>query len=169
VKNEAWRKHPDFPNYSVSNMGKVKSLFMDRLLKPAIATRGGYERLCLADKDGKRRNISVHTLVLEAFVCARPKGHQCAHLNGKGNDNRLVNLKWCTPEENASHKILHGTHQEAEAHPKSKLTNAQVEAIRRDYRIVHRTKSNCKELARKYGVDRTTIARVVYRRAWESV
>jgi hypothetical protein len=38
-------------------------------------------------------------------------GHQAAHGDGAGLNNRLANLRWATRRENEADKIKHGTHQ----------------------------------------------------------
>ena len=45
-------------------------------------------------------NILVHIAVLSAWVCPRPEGYQCDHINGNPQDNRLENLEWVTRAEN---------------------------------------------------------------------
>ena len=59
--------------------------------------------------DYKLHRALVHRLVLEAFVGPCPAEHECAHLNGARDDNRLLNLSWVTRAENAHHKRVHGT------------------------------------------------------------
>ena len=56
-----------------------------------------------------RTRLLVHILVLEAFRGPRPPGTQTRHLNGISNDNRLVNLAWGTPKENAADCLRQGT------------------------------------------------------------
>jgi hypothetical protein len=52
----------------------------------------------------------VHQLILWAFVGPCPDGMtDCRHLNGIPSDNRIVNLKWGTRQENIHDAIRHGT------------------------------------------------------------
>ena len=45
-------------------------------------------------------DILVSHAVLSAWVCPRPEGMECDHINGNHLDNRLENLEWVTPAEN---------------------------------------------------------------------
>jgi hypothetical protein len=60
-------------------------------------------------RDGKMRHTSVHTIVLEAFVGPRPDGLVARHGPLKYEDgtpdNRLSNLEWGTPSENAMDRL----------------------------------------------------------------
>ena len=87
--------------YEVSNTGDVRRGV--RVLKQQT-THDGYHRLTLSKKN-VRKNVTVHRLVLEAFRGPCPEGMQCAHKNGKRDDNRLVNLRWATPESNQKDRI----------------------------------------------------------------
>lgn len=60
-------------------------------------------------KDGARKNRMAHVLVLEAFVGPRPEGMETRHLDGNPKNNRLENICWGTPVENAADKKRHGT------------------------------------------------------------
>lgn len=68
----------------------------------------GYQGVNLL-KEGKQKRHLIHRLVLEAFVGPCPEGMECRHLNGDPTDNRLENLCWGTPRENADDRIRHGT------------------------------------------------------------
>lgn len=118
---EEWRPVVGYEEkYEVSNQGAVRSLdrviggphghrkWKGRKLKPHPAKAGGYDMVSLRD-GGRDRYVSVHTIVLEAFVGPRPEGKLCRHLNGDPTDNRLENLRWGTQKENAQDSILHGT------------------------------------------------------------
>ena len=51
-------------------------------------------------------DIKLHAAVLEAWGFPRPPGYQCDHINGDHFDNRLENLEWVTPQENARRRWL---------------------------------------------------------------
>jgi hypothetical protein len=57
---------------------------------------------------GFNKKRAVHTLVLEAFVCPRPKGMQCRHLDDNKKNPRLENLCWGTPKENLADQYRNG-------------------------------------------------------------
>jgi hypothetical protein len=91
---EVWARHPDYPLYEVSNWGRVYSHKRGKLLKPWA---NGKEYLFLGISG---RNRPVHQLVLEAFVGPRPSGMEGCHFDGHSRNNRLMNLRWDTPEAN---------------------------------------------------------------------
>lgn len=96
--------------YLVDAFGNVfsRGRLFDRMLVPQVVINTGYEQVKLYE-DGTHRFRRVHHLVLEAFVGPRPAGMETRHLNGVRADNRLENLAWGTPTENAADKIRHGT------------------------------------------------------------
>ena len=113
--SEIWKPVLDYEGiYEVSNMGNVRSitrryipigkhnsrLHKGRQHKPAY--RDGYLRVALTDVHGKRKNQSVHRLVMLTFF-GRPKGDRniVDHINEKRDDNRLINLRWVTLSENS--------------------------------------------------------------------
>lgn len=124
---EAWKPVPGYEGvYEVSSHGNVRVLArLDArgwrrkagALRPWERSKGHYfcVTLCLNATESKRY---VHELVLEAFDKPRPAPHyQVRHLDGNPHNNRLRNLAWGTPAENAQDKIRHGTsrHQLAPA------------------------------------------------------
>jgi hypothetical protein len=109
IAAEEWRDIPGFEGrYRVSNLGRV---LMTGRVAPAYGhlTPDGYLDLTLVRADGGRSTLPAHRAVLRAFVGPCPAGKQTGHLNGVRTDNRLVNLAYVTPRENAQHKELHGT------------------------------------------------------------
>ena len=54
-----------------------------------------------------RYKMNVHRIILETFSGPRPDGYECRHLNGDSFDNRLENLKWGKPQENADDRVKH--------------------------------------------------------------
>ncbi len=68
----------------------------------------GYQRVSIRPQHGpKRLWPRVHTLVLEAFVGRRPKGHVVCHFpDPDPHNNRLENLQWGTHAENLAHQKI---------------------------------------------------------------
>lgn len=95
--------------YSVSNLGRVKSLkrllndgrlWKERILKPE--TNHGYLRVRLCDNNGKKHK-RVHILVAEAFI---PNPNDYPYVNHKDenkSNNRVDNLEWCTAKYNSNY------------------------------------------------------------------
>ena len=165
------RSLPGFPGYFVTDNGCVLSIRARgwpqtvTLLKRR-ASRDGYLLVNLVARR-KRRAYLVHRLVLEAFVGPCPDGMQCRHLNSNPSDNRLANLCWGTPSENAKDAIRNGTHVSVkwhgQAHPMAKLTRAQVLKIEHLYRTGSYKQI---DLAEKFDVSATAIGAIVHRKTW---
>ena len=118
---EVWKFIPDYPNYEVSNYGRVRSWTGNKKGK-LLATRKdkcGYVTLGLSNKDGRK-----------TFVGERPKGLQIRHLDGNPGNNYLSNLAYGTPKENGQDAVKHGTSLRGERNRKSKLISADIYLIR---------------------------------------
>jgi len=96
--NETWKRSPDFPDYEVSDAGRIKNRRAGLILKHQIQNSGYY--LVHIRKNHRRRAITIHRLVLMTFIGHPQEGMQCDHINGNKLDNRLVNLHWVTGEDN---------------------------------------------------------------------
>lgn len=91
---EIWRTIPDFPGYSVSNMGRVRNDDTGRLM---ALSRNQYGILYVGLVQGREQyKRSVAVLVAELFL---PTWESDAfdtpiHLNGDRTDCRVENLMW---------------------------------------------------------------------------
>lgn len=135
LPGETWKSVLDpTGRYEVSDFGRVRSLpnrtyAFTRILCPKIVRKRGYHHYNLVRPDGTKRNVMGATLVLESFVGPRPGPKiEVRHLNGNGNDNRLVNLAWGTHMENMEDLRKHGS-LKGEKSPGAVLTSEQVLAI----------------------------------------
>jgi hypothetical protein len=182
---EEWRVIADFPDYAVSNHGRVKRIAPDArghtvtgaCLKPAISRGRVYCHVSLCE-DGKKKSVRVNRLVCEAFHGSAPSPrHHAAHNDGDASNNHAENLRWALPTENEADKILHGTaavgerhwsklnpqrRPRGERHGRTKLTEGDVRAIRKDTR-------SQREIARAYGVNQATIGRIRNGSVWGHV
>jgi hypothetical protein len=168
---ERWLPIPGFEGrYEVSDQGRGRTLQRKgRALNPPQHIRDhtagkGYRVFQLFD--GERfRPMYVHRAVLLAFRGEPGCGMQGAHLDGTRDNNRLENLIWATVSENHSHKRLHGTSLHGERAPNHRLSEAQVQAARAEYRPGSRHASS-HALALKYGITQGHMSDVLRGRRW---
>jgi len=145
-KNEIWQQVFGYEGlYDVSDQGRIRTYYnsggkgkrqVKRTPQAVLAfspDRDGYleGHLIKNEQSVNKVKVRLHRLVLKTFIGTCPRGLEACHLNGKRNDNRLVNLAWVTHKENCSHKILHGTQQRGSTHPNAILTEKQVIRIKK--------------------------------------
>lgn len=104
---EQWRPIDGFPNYQVSNKGKVMNLKTGRVIKPGI-NGNGYENVALC-KNGKQKNYTVHRLVAQAFIPNTDNLPQVNHIDECKTNNDVTNLEWVSESQN----IRHSAHQKS--------------------------------------------------------
>lgn len=159
-----YRAIAGYPDYRVGDDGSVWSCKSGewKRLKPGY--RRDYLKVELCGC-GSIKSHNVHKLVLEAFVGPRPEGCYGCHNNGDAGDCSLGNLRWGSPSSNELDKLAHGTHLEADSHPRAKLTSSVVREIR-----VRQVAGEAKKaLAREFGVSPRAIDHVLSGRNWKSV
>lgn len=89
-----------------------------------------------------------------------PNGMVLRHLCNNTCCINPTHLKPGTQKENEHDKKLNGTWQTGENNPFHKLSDEQVEIIRREYHPGVAGKPSTIVLARKYGVNKSTIQRI---------
>lgn len=103
---EIWKEIEGYPNYQVSNTGKVKSLNYHRTKKEKILnlckdTRG-YFIVCIF-KEGKPKTMKVHRLVGQAFLPNPQNLPQINHKDECKTNNNVNNLEWCDNRYNSNY------------------------------------------------------------------
>jgi hypothetical protein len=110
MSEEIWRSIPGDSRREVSTEGRIR-MWLRRpgrwKLLALRARHNGYSVYRARTAAGYRPQ-PVHHAVLRAFRGECPAGRECRHLNGDRTDNRLVNLAWGTPAENARDTVLLG-------------------------------------------------------------
>lgn len=103
---EVWVVLEDWPDYQISNYGRVYSNRRNRILKTNLG-RDGYYRVNLSNVDGWK-NISIHRLVALMFVSGYFDGAIVNHIDGDKTNNVVTNLEWVTHKENVNHAYSMG-------------------------------------------------------------
>lgn len=173
-----YRPIPGYPGNIAGSDGTIWSVRIRKLTPAPTGHYGRHLNCAVHTKEGKRRTIVVHQLVLMAFSGVRPKGKIACHKNDIGWDNRPENLYWGTYQDNyedqkrnGKMKLKPGSHPHnyrcGEQHGNAKLTEANVRFI---LKAAASTRWGAKaELAVRFGVTKALISAIVKRRAWRHV
>ena len=103
---EIWETIDEFPNYKISNKGRVMNSTNYKLIRPFDDGRG-YNVVHLY-KDKIRYTKKIHRLVADAFVEGKEEGYDVNHIDGNKKNNFAYNLEWCTRSENIKHAYCIG-------------------------------------------------------------
>ena len=96
---EEWRAVPGYEGlYMVSNIGNVKSLIKNKIIKYFINKKG--YRLVSLSKNGIIKKFSVHRLVAQAFIPNPDNLPQVNHKDEDKTNNNVDNLEWCDAKYN---------------------------------------------------------------------
>lgn len=95
---EVWLDIESYPGYAVSNLGQIRNLRRNRIVK-ASPNKHGY--MCVnLERDGKRRYIPVFRLVALAFcIDDYFDGAEATPRDGDRSNLRADNVKWVTNYE----------------------------------------------------------------------
>lgn len=177
LPNEEWRYVANTNNrYLVSNMGRLlttgyKNSKRCSIMKPAKDANGYYRTMMLLN--GKLKTVKLHRVVAEAWIENPLNKLQVNHINFERDDNRVSNLEWATPSENALHSYNNGRIKKpictnfvkGSKIGTAKLNEEQVKEIRQKFKPRIYTREM---LAKEYGVSHHTIKDVILRR-WKHV
>jgi hypothetical protein len=99
MTDEAWTFIEDYPNYMISNKGRVLNIKRGRVMS---CWGGRYLQVTLY-KNGNKAAPLVHILVAKAFV-PNPCGYEeVNHIDEVKTNNCHTNLEWCTAQYNSEY------------------------------------------------------------------
>lgn len=186
AETREWRTLREFPDYEISNDGRLRRATAGSNTKVGAHIRvgmsksqGAYPKYGLTDRrTGKRIFRNAHQLVASEFLGEAPAGKTKVLHN---DDNRLncvdTNLKWGDSQDNtadakrnnryptgADHPsaIKPWTRPRGERHSRAKLTEADIQAILLDARPQQ-------DIASAFGVDGALIGRIRQGKVWKHI
>lgn len=156
---------PGFPGVTALANGRIQGV-SGKILR-GRPDRDGYLYVAV-QRDGRPRKqdrTAVHTLVCLAFHGPKPTtAHQVAHRNGVPDDNRPENLRWATSAENHADRKGHGTDPVGERNGRAKLSRDKIAEARQ----LIGSGVERQEIARRFGVHRSTLRRALVGESWRA-
>ena len=164
-EGEHWVKVDEYPEYLVSNTGKIKNKF-GKLLKGAI-NKKGYATIGLTNKNNERIFTRVHRIVAMGFIPNPNNYPDVNHIDGNKLNNKASNLEWCTKKQNIEHarKIGLSPLRYGTSNPYSVLNKQQVKYILTHYKPKDK-KFGARALARNFGVHHKTVLDVINKKRY---
>lgn len=116
IDGEYWQEIKDEKYFQIfaSNMGRIAIQYAvnknPNILNFKIgfgkSKPGNYKYVTIKKKDGIKKKIAVHRLIMWAF-CGKDDRF-VNHIDGNKRNNRLQNLEYTTPAENSQHAVESG-------------------------------------------------------------
>lgn len=136
---EIWLPYPEIPEYyKVSNLGRVKSMRKDIIMKHYMI-KSGYLCIDLTVNKIKYKKL-VHRLVAETFIPNKSNKPEVHHKDEKKTNNKVSNLCWCTSKENKYYSIQSGTYDKIK-HTKNSLGKKHLPNPSSKYHNVFKVKN----------------------------
>lgn len=171
LPHEEWRDVVGYEGlYQVSNYGRVKSFYYCReMIRKIRRDEKGYATIDLV-KNRRQKSLSVHIIVAKAFIENPKNKREVNHRIADKENNCVFNLEWATRLENMQHASKSGLlkPKSGKINSKAKFTSNQVRYIRSNY-IPRHFKFGAKALARKFGVAKSTVLRIIHFEVYKNV
>lgn len=182
---EIWKPIKEFPNYEISNHGRIKSLAKsyqrfnqnrcqiinqkERILNPykRKSSKGNYYYFVISLRANNQTfTLKVHRLMLQTFIGECPIGMEGCHNDGNSLNNHISNLRWDTPKNNALDKKNHGTQTRKKSFGEQ---NNAHKINKNDVIYIRSSKQSNIDLAFKFNIRKETISRIKNGKSWPHI
>lgn len=141
-----------YPNYEVSNLGRVRNKNKGNILK-WIDNGKGYQSVKIYNSSRPQgRRCLVHRLVLSTFNRIDIE-MDVNHIDGNKTNNRLDNLEWVTKSDNTRHAHLTGLFTS-----RNKLSIEDVKEIKK--LVAEENRESYRKIAEKFGVKDSIVNKI---------
>lgn len=175
--DEEWKVIKDFPDYAITNKGKIKRITdsrtykAGRLIKPSMSPNG-YLHIVLR-KNNKPITLSIHRLVSKHFDPNYNEDLQCNHKNGDKTDCSINNLEMVTDSENKKHAVQTGLLKplKGEKNGASKLKDGEVWLIKKIlyYKNKNVIKISNENIGKMFNISYALISLINTNKRWKHI
>lgn len=107
-KMEVFKDIKGYPNYQISNYGRVWNKKKQKYI-PFYITNSGYCQVHMYAINGKRKNELIHRLVALTFIENPNNLPEVNHKDKNKMNNTVENLEWCNRSYNCRHMSTNTT------------------------------------------------------------
>ena len=165
LEDEIWKDIEGYDgDYQESNYGRTKSFKNGKIkiLRPSVNVHG-YLTVRLNSK-----TKPVHILVAKTFIPNPDNLSTINHIDGIKFNCHVSNFEWLSVADNNRHARRMGLVKTGTESSRAKLTAEQVKEIRNSF-ILGDKEYGIRPLAKKYGVNRLTIKKIVKGETYKNV
>lgn len=163
VEIEVWKTVEGFPDYQISNLGRVRSGIRKKGLLNQSRTSRGYKKVSLW-RNGAMKTGLIHRLVASAFLPNPNDLTDVNHKDGNKQNNCVDNLEWSSRSTNQKHAYTHNLYSRSNGSSKrlSRTEAMQVLSLRK-------SGMPQKEIAIQFGITEGAVSHIVNGRTWKSL
>lgn len=173
---EIWKTIEKYPDYAISNKGRLKRIKISSKFCPAakigriLKLNSGkhWKYICYPfwNKKTKKSELKhIHKLVLETFIGYK-SGFIGNHKNGNKIDNRLENLEWVTRSEDTKHAHRIGLIKHKIGGTNCKLKIKDICLIKR---LLCKRSIKIDYIAKMFQVNQQTIYNIRNHKSWKEI
>lgn len=162
IETDNMKRIPEFPDYSITEDGKVWSHRRNKFLKPFI--RNGYYSINLGETG---RNKTIHRIMATLFI-SNPYNKPCVnHIDGMRTNNSIDNLEWCTYKENTAHAYNTGLAKNMKGSQCGTASLSEDDVIK----IKQYIEQGCmlKDIASMFNVHPSTVSDIKRGKSWSHI
>ena len=172
MRLEIWKpiylKNCEYIRYGISDLGRVKNLKTNKILKPEV-DKDGYLRVNLCLDVGMKKHYFIHRLVAIAFIPNLENLPQVNHINGIKTDNYPENLEWCDCQYNITHAIKTGLRKNPPQGAYHWASLYPEETVIQICEMLQSGKYSIGDISKELGIPKSEINHIKSKKRWKYI